>query len=147
LPKQIVRPVRRARSYAKNIYAGLAIIDKRRPEPNVAEVQYVIGDVKGKNCILVDDMVDTGGSISKAAGALRDQGANDVYCLFTHPVLSGDAIGKMESAGFKEIIFTNTIPYRAEREMKGMKILSIAPLFGEAIRRIHNGESVSSLFV
>ncbi len=137
----------RARSYAKNIYAGLAIIDKRRPEPNVAEVQYVIGDVKGKNCILVDDMVDTGGSISKAAGALREQGANDVYCLFTHPVLSGDAIDKMESAGFKEIIFTNTIPYRAEREMKGMKILSIAPLFGEAIRRIHNGESVSSLFV
>ncbi len=137
----------RARSYAKNIYAGLAIIDKRRPEPNVAEVQYVIGDVKGKNCILVDDMVDTGGSISKAAGALREQGANDVYCLFTHPVLSGDAISKMESAGFKEIIFTNTIPYRAPREMKGMKILSIAPLFGEAIRRIHNGESVSSLFV
>ncbi|HNW27066.1 MAG TPA: ribose-phosphate pyrophosphokinase [Spirochaetota bacterium] len=137
----------RARSYAKNIYAGLAIIDKRRPEPNVAEVQYVIGDVKGKNCILVDDMVDTGGSISKAAGALREQGANDVYCLFTHPVLSGDAIEKMESAGFKEIIFTNTIPYRAKREMKGMKILSIAPLFGEAIRRIHNGESVSSLFV
>jgi len=137
----------RARSYAKNINAGLAIIDKRRPEPNVAEIQYVIGDVNGKNCILVDDMVDTGGSISKAAGALRDQGAKDVYCLFTHPVLSGDAIDKMESAGFKEIIFTNTIPYRASREMKGMKILSIAPLFGEAIRRIHNGESVSSLFV
>jgi ribose-phosphate pyrophosphokinase len=137
----------RARSYAKNIYAGLAIIDKRRPEPNVAEVQYVIGDVKDKNCILVDDMVDTGGSISKAAGALRERGANDVYCLFTHPVLSDDAISKMESAGFKEIIFTNTIPYRASREMKGMKILSIAPLFGEAIRRIHNGESVSSLFV
>ncbi|MBN1496362.1 MAG: ribose-phosphate pyrophosphokinase [Spirochaetes bacterium] len=137
----------RARSYAKNINAGLAIIDKRRPEPNVAEIQYVIGDVNGKNCILVDDMVDTGGSISKAAGALRDQGAKDVYCLFTHPVLSGDAIDKMESAGFKEIIFTNTIPYRPSREMKGMKILSIAPLFGEAIRRIHNGESVSSLFV
>lgn len=137
----------RARSYAKNINAGLAIIDKRRPEPNVAEVQYVIGDVSGKNCILVDDMVDTGGSISKAAGALRERGAQDVYCLFTHPVLSDDAIDKMESAGFKEIIFTNTIPYRGPREMKGMKILSIAPLFGEAIRRIHNGESVSSLFV
>jgi ribose-phosphate pyrophosphokinase len=137
----------RARSYAKNINAGLAIIDKRRPEPNVAEIQYVIGDVNGKNCILVDDMVDTGGSISKAAGALREQGAKDVYCLFTHPVLSGDAIDKMESAGFKEIIFTNTIPYHAAREMKGMAVLSIAPLFGEAIRRIHNGESVSSLFV
>lgn len=137
----------RARSYAKNINAGLAIIDKRRPEPNVAEIQYVIGDVNGKNCILVDDMVDTGGSISKAAAALRDQGAKDVYCLFTHPVLSDDAIDKLESAGFKEIIFTNTIPYRGRRKMKGMRVLSIAPLFGEAIRRIHNGESVSSLFV
>lgn len=137
----------RARFYAKNINAGLAIIDKRRPEANVAEVQYVIGDVNNKNCILVDDMCDTGGSISKAAIALREQGAKDVYCLFTHPVLSGDASSKLESAGFKEIIFTNTIPFRGPREMKGGRILSIAPLFGEAIRRIHNGESVSSLFV
>ena len=137
----------RARFYAKKLNAGLAIIDKRRPEPNVAEMQHVIGDVSGKNCVLVDDMVDTGGSISKAADALRKEGAKDVYCLFTHPVLSGKAIDNMESAGFKEIIFTNTIPYRGEREMVGMKILSIAPLFGEAIRRIHNGESVSSLFV
>jgi ribose-phosphate pyrophosphokinase len=137
----------RARFYAKKLNAGLAIIDKRRPEPNVAEIQHVIGDVSGKNCVLVDDMVDTGGSISKAAGALRKEGAKDVYCLFTHPVLSGNAIENMEAAGFKEIIFTNTIPFRAEREMKGMKILSIASLFGEAIRRIHNGESVSSLFV
>lgn len=137
----------RARFYAKNVDAGLAIIDKRRPEPNVAEVQYVIGDVEGKNCILVDDMVDTGGSISKAAGALKKQGAKDVYGLFTHAVLSGDAITNLESAGFKEILFTNTIPYRGEREIKGMTILSIASLFGEAIRRIHECESVSSLFV
>ncbi|OHD71231.1 MAG: ribose-phosphate pyrophosphokinase [Spirochaetes bacterium RBG_16_49_21] len=137
----------RARFYAKNIDAGLAIIDKRRPEPNVAEVQYVIGDVQNKNCILVDDMVDTGGSISKAVGALKTGGAKDVYCLFTHAVLSDNAIDKLGSAGFKEIIFTNTIPYRGARNMKGMRILSIASLFGEAIRRIHNGESVSSLFV
>ncbi len=137
----------RARFYAKNINAGLAIIDKRRPEPNVAEIQYVIGDVKDRNCILVDDMCDTGGSISKAVGALRERGAKDVYCLFTHPVLSDNAIERLESAGFKEIIFTNTIPYRGTRQMKGMKVLSTAPLFGEAIRRIHNGESVSSLFV
>lgn len=137
----------RARFYAKKLNAGLAIIDKRRPEPNVAEIQHVIGDVSGKNCVLVDDMVDTGGSISKAAEALRKEGAKDVYCLFTHPVLSGKAIDNMEGAGFKEIIFTNTIPFRGERDMVGMKILSIAPLFGEAIRRIHNGESVSSLFV
>jgi ribose-phosphate pyrophosphokinase len=137
----------RARFYARNIDAGLAIIDKRRPEPNVAEVQYVIGDVQNKNCILVDDMVDTGGSISKAMGALKAVGAKDVYCLFTHPVLSEDAIFKLEDAGFKEIMFTNTIPYGGPSNIKGMRILSIAPLFGEAIRRIHNGESVSSLFV
>lgn len=137
----------RARFYAKNVNAGLAIIDKRRPEPNVAEVQYVIGDVEGKNCILVDDMVDTGGSISKAAGALRKMGAKDVYGLFTHPVLSGDAISNLESAGFKEILFTNTIPYRGSRGIRGMTILSTASLFGEAIRRIHECESVSSLFV
>lgn len=137
----------RARSLATLINAGLAIIDKRRPEPNVAEIQHVIGDVEGRNCILVDDMVDTGGSISKAAIALKEKGARDVYCLFTHGVLSGEAVNKMEAAGFKEIIFTNTIPLRERRRIENMRILSIASLFGEAIRRIHNGESVSSLFM
>lgn len=137
----------RARFLAKNINAGLAIIDKRRPEANISEVMNVIGDVTGKNCILVDDMVDTGGSISKAAQALKEMGANDVYCLFSHAVLSGDAICKLEEAPFKEIIFTNSIPFRKEKSLKNMHILSIAPLFGEAIRRIHNGESVSSLFL
>lgn len=137
----------RARFLAKNINAGLAIIDKRRPEANVAEVSHVIGDVDGKNCILIDDMVDTGGSIAKAAEALRDHGAEDVYCTFTHPVLSGEAPRKLYSAGFEEIITTNTISVNTEKKVPSMKILSIAPLFGEAIRRIHNGESVSSLFL
>ena len=137
----------RARFLAQRLEAGLAIIDKRRAEANVSEVMHVIGDVNGKNCILLDDMVDTGGSITKAAIALKDQGARDVYCLFTHAVLSADAVQKMEAAGFKEIICTNTIPLDNEKRVENMRVLSIAPLFGEAIRRIHNGESVSSLFV
>ncbi len=136
----------RARFLAKNINAGLAIIDKRRPEANVSEVMHVIGTVKDKNCILVDDMVDTGGSISKACIALKEHGAKEVFCLFTHPVLSGDANKKLESAGFKEVIYTNSIPVDNKPIANG-RTLSIAPLFGEAIRRIHNGESVSSLFV
>jgi ribose-phosphate pyrophosphokinase len=134
----------RARQLGKYINAGLAIIDKRRPEANIAEIMNVIGEVDNKNCILVDDMVDTGGSISKAALALKEKGANDVYCLFTHAVLSDNAVGKLGEAGFKELIFTNTIPFNGS--MENTKILSIAPIFGEAIRRIHNGESVSSLF-
>lgn len=137
----------RARFIAHKLNAGLAIIDKRRPEPNVAEVQYVVGDVKNKNCILVDDMVDTGGSISLAARALKDQGAEDIYCLFTHPLLSADAPVKLAGAGFKEIICTNTIYLTEDKKIDNLKVLSVAPLLGEAIRRIHNGESVSSLFL
>ena len=137
----------RARFLAQRLQAGLAIIDKRREEANVSEVMHVIGDVEAKNCILLDDMVDTGGSITKAAIALKEHGAQDVYCLFTHPVLSSDAVQKMEAAGFREIICMNTIPLVGEKKISNMRVLSIAPLFGEAIRRIHNGESVSSLFV
>lgn len=137
----------RARFFAKNINGELAIVDKRRPEANIAEVMNVIGDVRDKNCIIIDDMVDTGGSISKAGIALVEQGAKEVYCIFTHPVLSDNALKKLETANFKEIIFTNTIPVDESILQTNIKILSIAPLFGEAIRRIHNGESVSSLFV
>ncbi len=137
----------RARFIAQKLNAGLAIIDKRRPEPNVSEVQYVVGEVEGKNCILVDDMVDTGGSISQAAKALKEKGANDIYCLFTHPLLSDNASEKLSKAGFKEIICTNTISVDKEKMIDNLKVLSIASLLGEAIRRIHNGESVSSLFL
>jgi len=139
--------VERARFLGKRLNAGLAIIDKRRPEANVSKVMHVIGDVKGKNCILLDDMIDTGGSISGAARALREDGARDIYCVATHPVLSADAAEKLRSAEFKEIVVTNTIPMSPENKLPNMTVLSIAPLFGEAIRRIHNGESVSSLFV
>jgi ribose-phosphate pyrophosphokinase len=107
----------------------------------------VIGEVSGKNCILVDDIADTAGSISKAAVALKERGAKDIYCFFTHPVLSDNAVENLKTAEFKEIIFTNSIPLPEEKKLSNMKVLSIAPLFGEAIRRIHNGESVSSLFL
>lgn len=137
----------RARFLAKNLGASLAIIDKRRPEANISEVMHVIGDVKDKVCVLLDDMVDTGGSISKASLALKKFGAKEVYCLFSHPVLSDNAYQKLGEGGFKEIIFTNTIPIKKESRLPNMKVLSIAPLFGEAIRRIHNSESVSSLFL
>ena len=139
--------VDRARFLAKRINAGLAIIDKRRPEANVSDVMNVIGEVKGRNCILIDDIVDTAGSITKAALALKERGANDVFCLFSHPVLSDNAVDNLKTAGFKEIIFTNSIPLPEAKRLENMKVLSIAPLFGEAIRRIHNGESVSSLFI
>jgi len=139
--------VDRARFLAKRINAGLAIIDKRRPEANVSDVMNVIGEVKGRNCILIDDIVDTAGSITKAALALKERGANDVYSLFSHAVLSENAVDNLDMAGFKEIIFTNSIPLAESKKLNNMKVLSIAPLFGEAIRRIHNGESVSSLFI
>ena len=139
--------VDRARFLAKRINAGLAIIDKRRPEANVSDVMNVIGEVKGRNCILIDDIVDTAGSITKAALALKERGANDVYSLFSHPVLSDNAVDNLKMAGFREIIFTNSIPLAEYKHLDNMRILSIAPLFGEAIRRIHNGESVSSLFI
>ncbi len=137
----------RARFLAKRLGSDLAIIDKRRSEPNVSQVMNVIGDVSGKNCIIVDDMVDTAGSITEAAQALRSKGAGDIYCVATHPVLSGDASMKLLNADFKKIIFTNTIPIPEEKKLDNFDILSMAPLFGEAIRRIHEGKSISSLFV
>ena len=139
--------VDRARFLAKKMNSSLAIIDKRRPEANVVDIMNVIGEVKGKNCILIDDIADTAGSISKAALALKERGANDVYCLFSHPVLSENAVENLRMADFTQIIFTNSIPLPEHKKLSNMQVLSIAPLFGEAIRRIHNGESVSSLFI
>ncbi len=137
----------RARFYAKKLNAGLAIIDKRRPQANECQIMHVIGDVKGKDCILVDDMIDTAGSISGAAKALKENGAKDIYCVSTHPILSNGASIKLKNAGYKEIVLTNTIPIPDVKKLNNMTVLSVAPLLGEAIRRIHDGESVSSLFV
>ncbi len=137
----------RARYLAKCLKCNIAIIDKRRPKPNVSQVMNVIGEVADKNCILFDDIVDTGGSISSAACALRENGAKDVYCLASHAVLSGNACEKLKNADFKEIIFSDTIPIPDEKMLDNMTVLRTSPLFSEAIKRIFYGESVSNLFV
>lgn len=139
--------VERARFLARHINAGLAIIDKRRPKANVAEIMHVIGDVKDKNCILYDDMIDTGGTITKAASALKENGAKSVIACATHAVLSGSAIERLSESVLDEVVFSNTIQLPPEKQIDKIRRLSVAQLVGEAIRRIHNEESVSSLFV
>ncbi|HNX60268.1 MAG TPA: ribose-phosphate pyrophosphokinase [Spirochaetota bacterium] len=140
--------VDRARFLAKKMNAGLAIIDKRRPRANVCEIMNVIGDVKGKTCLILDDIIDTAGSISGAGKALLNNGAKEIYCTATHAVLSGNAAENLNSAGFKEVIITNTIPVGSKKEeIQNLKVLSVAKLIAEAINRIHEGTSVSSLFV
>ena len=140
--------VDRARFLAKKMNAGLAIIDKRRPRANVCEIMNVIGDVKGKTCLILDDIIDTAGSISGAGKALLNNGAKEIYCTATHAVLSGNAAENLNSAGFKEVIITNTIPAGSKKEeIQNLIVLSVAKLIAEAINRIHEGTSVSSLFV
>ena len=139
--------VERARFLARQIGAGLAIIDKRRPQANVSEVMHVIGDVEGKTCILYDDMIDTAGTITKAASALKNNGASSVMACATHAVLSGPAIDRLQDSNIDEIILSNSIELPAEKQIPKIKVLSVAALYGEAIRRIHNEESVSSLFL
>ncbi len=140
--------VERARSYAKRLGARLAIIDKRRERANVSEVMHIIGDVRESTCVIVDDMVDTAGTLTEAANALINAGAKSVYAALTHPVLSGPAIKRIEESPLREVIVTDTIPLRAEAEAcSKLHVVSTAELLGEAIRRINNEESVSSLFV
>jgi len=139
--------VERARAFAKRLDASLAIIDKRRERANVAEVMNIIGDVKGKTAVIVDDIVDTGGTLTKAASALLDKGASAVYAFCTHPVLSGNAVQRIVESPLKELIVTDTIPLSEEAKKCGkIKVLSVGKLFGEAVRRIHLNESVSVLF-
>ena len=140
--------VERARAFAKRVNAALAIIDKRREMPNVAKVMHIIGDVVGKEAILLDDIVDTAGTLCNAAFALKEEGAENVYAYCTHGVLSGRAIDKLMESPLEEVIVTDTIPLRgAAVSCKKLKVLSVAPLLAEAIKRIHQDESVSSLFV
>jgi ribose-phosphate pyrophosphokinase len=140
--------VERARAFAKRLNVALAIIDKRREMANVAKVMNIIGDVVGKEAILLDDMVDTAGTICNAAFALKDAGTENVYAYCTHGILSGGAIERLMESPLLELIVTDTIPLRGEAiSCKKLKILSVAPLLAEAIRRIHQDESVSSLFV
>jgi ribose-phosphate pyrophosphokinase len=150
-PVAVVSPdaggVERARAYAKRLNASLAIIDKRRPGPNEIAEMRIIGDVQNCSAVLVDDIVDTAGTICTAAGALREAGARRVLACITHPVLSGKAIERIGSSAMEELIVTNTIPLRDEAQKLGkIHVLSVAHLIGEAIRRTHNEESISSLF-
>lgn len=138
--------VQRARNLAERIGAPLAIIDKRRPEPNVSEIMNVIGDIKGKHVIMIDDIIDTAGTITQGAQALMDRGALDVYACCTHPVLSGPALDRLENSVIREVVVTNTIPLNPERRIPKIKALSVAPLLGSAIVRIHEDLSVSKLF-
>jgi len=139
--------VGRARMFAKRLEATLAIIDKRRPAPNVAKVLHVIGDVKDRNVVILDDMVDTGGTLVRSVEALKQDGARRIFAACSHPVLSGNAIERIEESEMEQLIVTNTIPLQ-EDKMACQKIvlLSVASLFGEAIRRINLRQSVSSLF-
>jgi len=140
--------VERTRSYAKHLGLDLAIIDKRRPSANVAKVMNIIGDVEGMHCILLDDMIDTAGTITQAAQALMDNGAQSVDAYTTHPVLSGPAIERLENSPIRRVVVTDTIPLAENaRNCSKIEVLSIAPLLAKALRRIHLGESVSSLFV
>ena len=140
--------VERTRAYAKRLGADLAIIDKRREKENVSEVMHIIGDVEGRECVILDDMIDTAGTITNAARALKDQGAKRVLAAATHPVLSGPAIERIVDSPLEEVLVTDTIPLTAEAEATGrFRVLSVAGLLGEAIKRIHHSDSVSSLFV
>ncbi len=140
--------VERARAYAKRLAAPLAIIDKRRESANVSEVMNIIGDVRGRTCVIVDDIVDTAGTLTEAARALVDAGARAVYAAITHPVLSGPAIKRIEESPLRELVVTDTIPLRPDaQQCSKLEVVSVAALLGEAIRRINNEESVSSLFV
>ncbi|NOR05375.1 MAG: ribose-phosphate diphosphokinase [Deltaproteobacteria bacterium] len=140
--------VERTRAFAKRFGAGLVIIDKRRDRPNESEVMYIIGDVKGKTAVILDDMVDTAGTLCKAAQALKEHGANDVHGCITHPVLSGPAISRIKESVLESLVVTNTIPLSEEaQKVDKIKVLSVSALLGEAIRRIHDEDSVSSLFV
>lgn len=138
--------VTRARKMAERLKAPIAIIDKRRPRPNVAEVMNIVGNIEGKVAILIDDIIDTAGTITLAANALVENGAKEVYACCTHPVLSGPAIDRIENSKIKELVVTNSICLPEEKKMDKLISLSVAPLIGEAIIRIHEEQSVSTLF-
>lgn len=138
--------VTRARKMAERLKAPIAIIDKRRPRPNVAEVMNIVGNIDGKVAILIDDIIDTAGTITLAANALVENGAKEVYACCTHPVLSGPAIERIQNSKIKELVVTNSISLPEEKKIEKIMNLSVAPLIGEAIIRIHEEQSVSTLF-
>ena len=139
--------VERARAIAKRLNASLAIIDKRREGPNSAMAMHLIGDVKGKDAVVIDDMIDTAGTLIQAVTALEREGARRILACGVHPVLSGPAVERITKSPLEEIVVTNSVPVSSEKRAARVTVLSVAPLLGEAIRRIHDEESVSTLFV
>ncbi|MGI6038015.1 MAG: ribose-phosphate diphosphokinase [Limnochordia bacterium] len=138
--------VGRARELAHRLHCPLAIVDKRRPQPNVAEVMHIIGDVTNRNAIIIDDIIDTGGTIAQVARNLKAQGASRIFACCTHPVFSSSVVKQLEDAHIEEVVVTNTIPIPEGRKTENTVVLSVASLFGEAIRRITEELSVSKLF-
>lgn len=138
--------VTRARNLAEPLGTPIAIVDKRRPEPNKSEIMNIIGDIKGKNCIIVDDMIDTAGTICNAGRALIQLGAKRVFACATHAVLSGPACERLDESPYEEVVLLNTIPVPEQKAISKMEHLSVAPLFAEAIARIHTNDSISKLF-
>jgi ribose-phosphate pyrophosphokinase len=138
--------VTRARKLAEFLHTPIAIVDKRRPRANVAEVMNIIGNVKGKRCIIIDDMIDTAGTLTLAAKALMDAGATEVYASATHAILSGPAIERLNNAPIKTLVLTDSINQPAEKKLDKMVLLSVGPLIGDAIKRIQNNQPVSPLF-
>ena len=138
--------IKMARAYAKRLRAGLAIVDKRRDSPDSTAVMHILGEVKGRTCLLVDDLIATGSSLVEAATALKRAGALDVYACVTHPVLSGPAQSRLRASVLRELIVTDTIPIPKEHQRNKITVVSVAPLLAEAIKRIHYAQSISSLF-
>ncbi len=140
--------VERARAFAKRLAVSIAIIDKRRDTPNIAEAMNIIGDVDGKSTIILDDMVDTAGTLTQAAMALKNRGASKIYACCTHPVLSGPSLERIEASPIDQMVVTNTIPLNEEaKKCSKIEVLSVAELLGETIKRIYHSDSVSTLFV
>ena len=138
--------VPRVRNMAEPLECPIAIIDKRRPRPNVSEIMNIIGDIEGKNCILMDDMIDTAGTITNAANALKEMGAKSVRACATHGVLSGEAIPRIKDSAIEELVLLNTMPIPEEKKLDKMKFLSVGPTFAEALTRIHTNQSISKIF-
>jgi ribose-phosphate pyrophosphokinase len=139
--------VERARAIAKRLRAGLAIIDKRREGPNQAVAMHLIGDVRARDAVVIDDMIDTAGTLLQAVGAVEREGGRRILACGVHPVLSGPAIDRIQASPLEETVVTNSIPVPPQKRFARLTVLSVAPLLGEAIRRIHDEESVSTLFV
>lgn len=138
--------VTRARNMAEYLNCPIAIVDKRRPEPNKSEIMNIIGNIDGKNCIIIDDMIDTAGTITNAANAIKDMGAKTVFACATHPVLSGPAVERIDNSSIEELVLLNTLPVPEEKKIEKMKFLSVAPIFAEAMTRVFTNGSISKLF-